>query len=148
MQFQVPQFLDVEDKIVGPLSVKQVLYLAGGVGGAYAVWRMIPWGIVAWIPAAAIAGFGAGLAFYRYNNKPAIELLQAAFNYVVKGRLYVWRKKEKPQSVEVDLSNLLSTKHAKNIPGAAARGIADLSWKMDLKHLEESAEEADTGEQF
>ena len=35
MQFQVPQFLDVEDKIVGPFTIKQFIYLAGGVGMGY-----------------------------------------------------------------------------------------------------------------
>ena len=29
MQFQVPQFIDVENKIIGPLSLRQFLYLAG-----------------------------------------------------------------------------------------------------------------------
>jgi hypothetical protein len=42
MQFQVPQFLDVEDKIIGPFTIKQFLYLAGGAGFAYLSWRYIP----------------------------------------------------------------------------------------------------------
>ena len=29
MRFQVPQFTEVEDKIVGPLTLKQFIYLAG-----------------------------------------------------------------------------------------------------------------------
>ncbi|TSC61742.1 MAG: SsrA-binding protein, partial [Parcubacteria group bacterium Athens0416_74] len=32
MQFQVPQFIEVEDKIVGPLTFKQFVFIAGGLG--------------------------------------------------------------------------------------------------------------------
>ncbi|TSC80302.1 MAG: hypothetical protein G01um101429_152 [Parcubacteria group bacterium Gr01-1014_29] len=31
-QFQVPQFIEVEDKIFGPLTTKQFFYLLGGGG--------------------------------------------------------------------------------------------------------------------
>ena len=42
MQFQVPQFIEVEDKIFGPLTFKQFVYVAGGAGLAYLVWRVSP----------------------------------------------------------------------------------------------------------
>jgi hypothetical protein len=29
MQFRVPQFIDIEDKLFGPLTFKQFIYLAG-----------------------------------------------------------------------------------------------------------------------
>ena len=32
MQFQVPQFIEIEDKIIGPFTVKQFIYLVGGAG--------------------------------------------------------------------------------------------------------------------
>lgn len=35
MQFQVPQFIEVEDKIFGPLTFKQFVYIAGGVALMY-----------------------------------------------------------------------------------------------------------------
>ena len=30
MQYQVPQFIEVEDKIFGPLTFKQLVYVVGG----------------------------------------------------------------------------------------------------------------------
>ena len=30
MQFQVPQFIEIEDKIFGPLTAKQFFYILGG----------------------------------------------------------------------------------------------------------------------
>jgi hypothetical protein len=38
MLFNVPQFIDVEDKIAGPLTVKQVLWLIGMGAVLFIVW--------------------------------------------------------------------------------------------------------------
>src|SRR3989344_2665997 len=35
MEYQVPQFIEVEDKIIGPLTLKQFIYLAGEAGFSY-----------------------------------------------------------------------------------------------------------------
>jgi hypothetical protein len=42
MRFQVPQFTDVEDKIVGPLTLKQFVYLAGAGGGCIILYSFLP----------------------------------------------------------------------------------------------------------
>ena len=46
MQFQVPQFIEIEDKIFGPLTFKQFIYLAGGVGASIVLWLYIPYKII------------------------------------------------------------------------------------------------------
>ena len=38
----MPQFIEIEDKIIGPFTWKQFLYLAGGVGGSVMAWLFIP----------------------------------------------------------------------------------------------------------
>jgi hypothetical protein len=42
MRFQVPQFIEVEDKIFGPLTVKQFIYLAGGAGLVFILYHFLP----------------------------------------------------------------------------------------------------------
>ena len=42
MRYQVPQFIDVEDKIFGPLTLKQFLYVAGGSGFSFIIWSILP----------------------------------------------------------------------------------------------------------
>ena len=42
MQFHIPQYIDIEDKLFGPLTLKQAVYVAGGLGGAYLAYRIIP----------------------------------------------------------------------------------------------------------
>ncbi len=137
MQFQVPQFLDVEDKVIGPLTIKQFLYVTGGVGMAYLAIRIIPWFTVGIFPAIGFLILGGMLAFYKYNNKPFVFLIESAFNYSQSSRLYVWRRREKSAqtSLALDLSNFKPTKHANIGMPIANNGskLNDLTWTIDIE---------------
>jgi len=41
MRHEVPQFIDIEDKIFGPLTFFQGLYLLGGFFGAFSVFYLV-----------------------------------------------------------------------------------------------------------
>ena len=41
MQFKVPQFIDVEDKLFGPVTFKEFVYLAGGAGLIYVIYKLV-----------------------------------------------------------------------------------------------------------
>ena len=41
MQFSVPQFVEVEDKIIGPLTLKQFLVLLGGGFVVFVLYKFI-----------------------------------------------------------------------------------------------------------
>lgn len=91
MLFNVPQFLDIEDKIVGPLTAKQLGWL--GLGGVVALvfWNFLD--TQAFIIAAVIiaAVFGA-LAFYRPYGQPLISFLASSVYYIFRPRMYVWKR--------------------------------------------------------
>jgi hypothetical protein len=132
MQFQVPQFLDVEDKIFGPLTFKQLLYLAGGAGFAYFCIRFIPY--LGWFLGIGCGILGGMLAFYKFNNKPFIALIESAFNYMRSDRLFIWKRREKPTDTAITFENFAPTKHAGvGIPAASASKLSDLTWSIDVK---------------
>ncbi len=98
MRFQVPQFIEVEDQIFGPLTFKQFVYVAGGGGLSYVVWDFLP------LPLALplmflIVSFSSLLAFYQFNGRPFISVLESAFKYLLSDKLYLWKKssKKKPR---------------------------------------------------
>lgn len=97
MRFEVPQFIEVEDKIVGPLTWKQFVYLAGSGGVLIALFLNLPFILFALfgIPIGTLAGF---LAFHKVNNRPFSIFLESAVHYFRKSKLYLWRK-EKEQTV-------------------------------------------------
>lgn len=93
MRFEVPQFIEIEDKIFGPLTWRQFLYLGGGLGGALVIFLLLPliFFIIFGIPLALLAG---ALAFYPINSRPFSYFLESFLNYLTKDKLYLWRKRE------------------------------------------------------
>jgi hypothetical protein len=91
MQFQVPQYIEVEDKIIGPLTLKQFLYLAAGGGILFMLWFLVE--LWLFIIMAIIIGFiCAALAFYKVNGRPLIAFLGSIMTYFKKPKLYIWKK--------------------------------------------------------
>ncbi len=145
MQFQVPQFLDVEDKIIGPFTIKQFIYLAGGAGMGYLGYRFVPY--IGWLLFLGFLAFGGALGFYKFNSKPLINAIESAMYFFKSDRFYVWRKREKPKDTELDLSNFKTTKHATGILANQNQSkLNDLTWGIDVKQENEvEAQKVHTG---
>jgi hypothetical protein len=128
MRYQVPQFIEVEDKIFGPFTFKQFIYMAGGAGICFMAYKLMPlfWGILVMIPAACAA---AGLAFYKPNNRPAIEMLESAFNFLRTSKLYIWRRQDKKIS-EKTAPTAVSASIL--VPKISESKLKDLAWSLDI----------------
>ncbi|HAT73735.1 MAG: hypothetical protein US30_C0005G0030 [Candidatus Moranbacteria bacterium GW2011_GWF2_36_839] len=91
MLFNVPQFIDIEDKIVGPLTAKQLGWL--GIAG---VLLLIFWSTLVFstfLPVAVIiVGIFGALAFYRPYNQPLLNFLMSGVNFFMKPKVYVWKR--------------------------------------------------------
>lgn len=131
MQFKVPQFIDIEDKLFGPFTFRQFAYLVGGGGMIFVVYRLLPlWiGIFLIIP---IAGLTALLTFYKINNKPFIYYLQAAINYAISSKLYIWKQRLVKPSDKKEEDLNISSKVSK-LPMLTDNKLKDLSWSLDVQ---------------
>ncbi|MFA6095628.1 MAG: PrgI family protein [Candidatus Paceibacterota bacterium] len=133
MQFQVPQFIEVEDKIFGPLTLKQFIYLVGGAGLSFIVYTVIGNIYISAIFIVPVIGAALALAFYKINNKPLINVVEAAFKYYVGDKLYIWRKKDRPieqrEAEEVDVSSFY-------VPKLSDSKLKDLTWSLDIKQAQ------------
>lgn len=90
MQYQVPQFIQTEDKVVGPLSLRQFIYVAvaGGASGLlYFLLQPIVWLIVSIV----LVGGAAAIAFVKIQGRPLAKIIVAAFNFYWKPQTYVWQ---------------------------------------------------------
>lgn len=130
MEYQVPQFIDVEDKVVGPFSFKQFVYLAGGAGLCAILILYLPLyiGILLSIPVAALSG---ALAFYKVNNKSFVEMLEAGFNFYLGSRLYLWKKepKETPAAPVAAAPEAITREKLTLSNGK----LKDLAWALDIQ---------------
>lgn len=132
MEYQVPQFIEVEDKVFGPLTLKQFVYLAGGIGICVVLILYISPRILGIIVALPIAAFTFALAFYRINNKPFIDILEAGFNYFLGGRLYLWKKEEKPVA-PVPVTPPTEAEETRQKLQLSGSKLHDLAWSLDIK---------------
>ena len=91
MMFNVPQFIDVEDKIVGPLTWKQLLWMIG-MGAAlltfFNIFEKIPFVIIA-IPTVLLF---AAFAFYRPNGFPLTTFVFYAILFLFSPKVSVWER--------------------------------------------------------
>ena len=137
MRFEVPQFIEIEDKIFGPFTWKQFVYLGGGIGLAVVLFFTTPF-IITFIVGIPLAILSAALAFYPVNNRPFSVLLESMWNYYKGSRMYYWRRNHdvvyKGELREVD-PNLA------NIPQRGDNGLNSVSNKLKLNVLTEGIPE-------
>jgi len=130
MQHQVPQFIEVEDKIFGPLTFKQFLYLVGSGGATFFIFKILPF-FFAILVSAPIVALGLALAFYKMNNRPFIEILEASFQYIMGGKLYIWKKEPKKQENKVVVENQADSLY---IPRLSDSKLKDIAWSLGVKN--------------
>lgn len=94
MQFRVPQFIDLEDKVIGPFTLKQFGYIVGAGGFSFLIWTFIPIKLIAILLIIPVAGLFLALAFVRFNNRSFGELLESAFTYYTGSKIYTWKQPE------------------------------------------------------
>ena len=92
MRFEVPQFIDVEDKIVGPFTWRQFVYIAGGIGILVTLWLVLESFFLFILIGLPIGALAASLAFQRVNNRPFSVFLESFFSYLTKDKVYLWKK--------------------------------------------------------
>jgi len=127
MRFQTPQFIEIEDKIFGPLTFRQFIYLAGGAGLAFLLWRALPFYLS--IPLIApVAGLSLALAFYKVNDRQFVYVLESLFRYLTRGKLYLWRKK--PRKIERKEEATLES--GLTVPKLSESKLKDIAWSLDV----------------
>ncbi len=128
MRYQVPQFIEIEDKIVGPLTIKQFVYLVGGAGMCFIVYTYVYF-YLALVLMAIIAPLSLALAFYKINNKPFIDFLESAFMFYTKQNLYIWKKEDK----KVEMVEKTPEERAQvYVPRLSDSKLKELSWSLDI----------------
>ena len=133
MQFQVPQFIEVEDKIFGPLTFKQFVYMAGGGGACYLIWRVLPFYIAAPLMA-GVGGLAASLAFLQWNGRPFIQALENGFYFLVRAKLYLWNNATKARKQRTANSEQRTQQSSQvYIPKLSDSKLHELSWSLDIK---------------
>lgn len=133
MRFEVPQFIEIEDKIFGPLTWRQFVYVGGGAGIAIVLFLVTPFllFVLLGLPVAVLTFL---LAFYPINNQPFSRFLESAVSYMKGNKLYLWRKKGTGvYSAEKDTTDISSPSY---LPPTSASNISSLARKLEMKAIQ------------
>lgn len=136
MRFEVPQFINVEDKLFGPFTFKQSLYLVGGGGIIFLIYKTLPT-FVTFILGVPIAAFSLALVFYRPNGRPFINMVESFILYSFTQKFYLWRQRD----VELGAVEVTQIHEKFPVEGALpkenkSQKISDLAWSLDILDFE------------
>ena len=88
MMYNVPQFIDVEDKIAGPLTWRQLGWVIGAFMISFIIWSSVG-GVLAFVLIIPIILLASALAFYRPNGQPMIGFLVHGFYFLMRPKIVV-----------------------------------------------------------
>ncbi|PID51828.1 MAG: hypothetical protein CR972_05120 [Candidatus Moraniibacteriota bacterium] len=98
----VPQYIDVEDRIAGPLTWKHIGWLFACGGILFIFWTLFD-RITFYIFAAITIPLFAALAFAKPGGVSMVEYIGYGFSFFLRPRVYTWQReasvqqKQKPQ---------------------------------------------------
>ncbi|MBU4369406.1 hypothetical protein KKG58_01435 [Patescibacteria group bacterium] len=93
MQFIVPQFIDVETKIIGPVTPKQFIILIITAGLIFLSYKLADFTLFI-IEAVFLFGLGITLAFVKINNQPAYYFILSLIQVFKKPSIRVWKREK------------------------------------------------------
>jgi hypothetical protein len=102
-QYKVPQNVETEDKILGPLSVKQFIYVIIALMWAFLMWRIFSsYLIVALIFAFPVTGFFLLLGFGQREGVPFEDYVVAFIRFLILPRKRMWIKDDSKEVIVQD----------------------------------------------
>lgn len=132
---KVPQDVEAEDKLLGPLSLKQLIFTIVGLGFGYLTYfffaNIHPITSVVWLP---FTLFFLVLGLYQRKDQPVEVYLAAAARYYFKTRKRVWGQDGYHERVIVTAPVKVEHQYTKGFTGEEAVSRLDnLSSMMDSR---------------
>lgn len=128
-QFQVPQFIEREARLIGPLTLKQSALLGGTGAFLFVLWFMLEnWlFFIVGVPVALIILL---LGFLKINGRPLLDFATAFFSFFISPQIYIWQKRSVQQERPRRAKNAVE-KFSGPATKITNQGIRDLAKKLD-----------------
>jgi len=95
MRFTVPQFIEHEAKIVGPLTFKQFSFIGVAAAICFVLYYTVPFSV--FLAACLILGGGAAvLAFLKIGGRSLATVFGNFLKFSASTRIFIWKKGETP----------------------------------------------------
>lgn len=90
-QFLIPQFIDVEDKIIGPITTRQFIEILVMALIDFVAYKVADFSLFLFIAIINLAFFGT-LAFFKINGQPFHYFILNLIQTLKKPKLRVWKR--------------------------------------------------------
>lgn len=132
---KIPQDVEAEDKLLGPLSLKQFIFVILGIGFGYLTFvfatKIHFLLAIIWIPPMA---FFLILGLYQRKDQPAEVFLASALRFYFKPRTRKWDQDGYQERVIITAPPKIERQYTKNFTGAEASSrLSGLSRMMDTR---------------
>ena len=125
MLFNVPQFIDKEDKIVGPITAKQLGWFLAG-GAILLVIKAFFDTTTVFIAAIPVIGLSLALAYYKPNGQPLIAFIIYSIAFFFKPKMFIWKRLPEKISPVKKAVKKVEVKTRRTINEEKIKEIADL----------------------
>ena len=136
MHVNVPQFIDIEDKIAFGLTAKQLLWMGGMGATLLVIYNLFDQQSFYLIGIFVVIIFST-LAFWRPQGVSLITFIGFMIQFYLKPRNYIWRRIFHPGDIaaqkaarDLQMRNIPQVQHKKNISRSELKKIA---WMLDTK---------------
>ncbi|NTV41529.1 MAG: PrgI family protein [Candidatus Moranbacteria bacterium] len=135
MLINVPQYIDVEDKVAGPLTMKQLGWVIVLGIILLIMWNTMP-SIVFFIIGFPITVLFVALAFYRPYGQPLGNFVIFGIMYYFRPKIYVWkrtpdREPEAQKTIQVNNVHVVEKK-------VTAETLKELAQLLDSEGVQHS----------
>lgn len=120
-QFLVPQFIDVEDKIIGPITVRQFVLMLAAMLIVFIFYKLFSFLYFVLFSVILIAVF-AILAFARVNGRPIHFFLLNFLQTIKRSKLRIWNREAYVRTVKLVQSEITEIVEKKVATKASVSG--------------------------
>lgn len=136
-QYQVPQFIDIEDKILGFVTMRQFFTMLIPLGAGFVFYFLFD----LWLAIIMIIPLATGcavFAFVRPNGMKFSKFFFSFINFSFKPRLYVWKQMEMAE--KIDTATIMKTAGEEYAGLKNKKSIVETGSEMKEKDLTRKTE--------
>ncbi len=130
--FNVPQYVDVEDKVAGPLTGKQLLWMIGMGAALLVLWNIFSPNVFYVLLFPVIFIFVA-FAFFRPYGMPLIDFLVHFFYFLFRPKVYMWNRLDDPTAFDLPIEAKIEAPAPKKV--LTPERISELSRIINRKRI-------------
>lgn len=138
-QYQIPQFIDIEDKVIGFLTIKQFFYLLALPATLYGLHFVLTPGYLILLTVVFLP-ISLAFAFGKVNGRPFKIIFGQFVKFSMSGTLYIWKRERSVSRIKLSKVKKKSNKTQIQLKPAQApeKQVAELASFFD-NYLDRSA---------